>query len=335
MADLLPVNLGKWVLRYLFDGFIEEELVRDQQFRYSMTNRASDNDKTVGKQTRLFIPTSDRQTDFEVHTSGQTRYSTQNSSLVTPSLLIGRPTPSHTAPQHTPDTEDNSHNNSSKPDLGSIPSDADKTKEDYFSSKLVQDGKSNSEAVMHTPTPTSPSSLTPKANSTAQVAETEKSNTAKDSASFGKRLRNSFAPSKMFTKATTADVAKSQPVEEPESTESKHTASEEAINEDSIVYALTLVRQSYTNPPGEGNSGLPTSALIPPPQVEAPHVVLPASTLVIIQEDRPSSGGFADLLEMRVDSTARYADLLEKVGPFWLGDVLLRVRKHFEMMDKR
>ena len=48
-------------------------------------------------------------------------------------------------------------------------------------------------------------------------------------------------------------------------------------------------------------------------------------TTILIQEDRPDSGGVADLFEGKVGTLGSQADLIEKAAPMWLAEVLLRV----------
>ena len=71
------------------------------------------------------------------------------------------------------------------------------------------------------------------------------------------------------------------------------------------------------------------TAITPSMPNETPVLKPPLSTTVIIQEDRPDSGGVADLYRGTVGSLHEDADLLERVVPTWLGDLLLSASQAF------
>jgi WD repeat-containing protein 48 len=74
------------------------------------------------------------------------------------------------------------------------------------------------------------------------------------------------------------------------------------------------------------------SAIAPSLPNDTPVLKPPAMTTILIQEDRPGSGGVADLFEGKVGTLALQADLIEKVAPMWLGEVLLRVRNLYRIV---
>lgn len=77
-----------------------------------------------------------------------------------------------------------------------------------------------------------------------------------------------------------------------------------------------------------GGSNLPgkvESAIAPSLPAETPVLKPPRNTTIIIQEDKPEAGGMSDLYRGTVGSVGEPGDvdILEKVAPAWLGDVLL------------
>jgi len=82
-----------------------------------------------------------------------------------------------------------------------------------------------------------------------------------------------------------------------------------------------------TPPPpkdSKGNPTLVTSSISPSLPNETPVLKPPPETIILIQEDSADSGGVADLWEGTVGSIGREADVVERVAPSWLADVLLR-----------
>jgi len=68
------------------------------------------------------------------------------------------------------------------------------------------------------------------------------------------------------------------------------------------------------------------SAITPSLPTETPILRPPGNTMVIIQDDKPDSGGASDLYRGTVASCGKDAEILERVVPAWLGDLLLYVR---------
>ena len=66
------------------------------------------------------------------------------------------------------------------------------------------------------------------------------------------------------------------------------------------------------------------TSIMPSLPSETPVLKPPASTTILIQEDRPEAGGVADLFEGKVGKLKESIDRIEKFAPMWLGDVLLR-----------
>lgn len=87
-----------------------------------------------------------------------------------------------------------------------------------------------------------------------------------------------------------------------------------------------LVRERVGEP-------LPT-CLAPSLPQETPILNPPGNTTIIVQEDRPDSGGVADLYRGTVSSLGEDADVLERVAPAWLADLILLNRIPFKEIVK-
>lgn len=180
---------------------------------------------------------------------------------------------------------------------------------DYFSSgngskpEKEKSGPSLGEACDDTP-------LTP-----------DKDKDEKDSSLLG-RWR-SFGNRKLGRSASTDMTNKP-----PATVDENHVDGQAAIPEhdpldDTLAGVIKKLRASYdmVMPPMNGESL--RSGITPSLPNETPVLKPPGNTTIIVQEDRPDSGGVADLYRGTVATVGEDADLLEKVAPAWLGDLVL------------
>ena len=138
---------------------------------------------------------------------------------------------------------------------------------------------------------------------------------------FGKRFRMNF-PKKL---GRTSVEVKPAVVDEKAEESDKSEEREEQIIEDNFYGVIQRIRYEYEEHPGDASSqGLP-SRIYPSSRNETPLIKPPPHTTIIIQEDRPDSGGVTDIYRGTVSSVGQDADQIEKSGPMWLGDLLLRV----------
>jgi WD repeat-containing protein 48 len=150
--------------------------------------------------------------------------------------------------------------------------------------------------------------------------------TTKKKALFSKKFNMSFNMKKFGGTTATPEVAKPVAVDEKsEDSDSKSCKTDEKAFEDSFFGAVQKIRQVYED---QANMGVATinSLIMPSLPNDTPVLKPPESTTILIQEDRPDSGGVADLFEGKVGTLGSQADLIEKFAPVWLADVLLRVR---------
>lgn len=137
---------------------------------------------------------------------------------------------------------------------------------------------------------------------------------------FGKRFRMNF-PKLSRTSVEAKPPAVDEKAEESDKSEEK----EERLIEDNFLGTIQTLRYEYeeflyANP----SQPLPPG-VYPSSRNETPLLEPPPQTTIIIQEDRPDSGGVTDLYRGTVRSVGHDADLIERSGPMWLGDLLLRV----------
>lgn len=143
---------------------------------------------------------------------------------------------------------------------------------------------------------------------------------------FGKKFNMSFNMKKFSTGTAATEPAKPAAVDEKsEDSDSRSTKTDEKSVEDNFHGVLQRIRQGYEEQLAAGAAKLETQ-IAPSLPNDTPVLKPPASTTILIQEDRPEAGGVADLFEGKVGSLGLQADLIEKAAPMWLADVLLRVR---------
>lgn len=242
---------------------------------------------------------------------------------MTPGLTIGVATPFPGGPNSTisasnplAKTSEDASTLEKKASHASQPRNSNERSEDYFSSM---------------PPPQSPldnakGPTTPGDNSldaaTHSPIDTEREDKPKEGSSlFGKKFRMNF-PKKL---GRTSVDAKPLVVDEKSEGSEKSDDREEKLVQDNFFGAIQKLRHDYDEHQ-QGNTTQPLPLGIrPSTPSETPELRLPPYTSVIIQEDRPGSGGVADLYRGTVSSVGYDADSIEQTGPMWLGDLLLRV----------
>ena len=195
---------------------------------------------------------------------------------------------------------------------------------DYF-------GQSPSATNSHTNgKPAEPKEDPPDSKEETVSSPTEPDTPAKKSKGmFGKKFNMSFNMKKFGTGTgtgtTVPEPAKPAVVDEKtEDSDSHSTKTNEKVVEDNFLGSIQKMRQSYEEQLASDPGKLETQ-IAPSLPNDTPVLKPPASTTILIQEDRPEAGGVADLFEGKVGSLGLQADLIEKVAPMWLADVLLKV----------
>ncbi|KAL8732465.1 MAG: hypothetical protein Q9166_002678 [cf. Caloplaca sp. 2 TL-2023] len=314
------INLGKWILRYLFANLIDEEIARDEVYRRELQSKHARKGQrapapgTVQMPNPQSTPWQSLQSDDD---SLITPRPSNNNSLpvVTPGLAIGIATPhpgsvtngvagpsNATSTDQVPILEKTSSNNSHSESSTNKP-------KDYFSANLnVQTWSDQREEDTSDTNTQSP-------------VDGEKEEKHKEGTSlFGKRFRMNF-PKKL---GRTSVEVKPSVVDEKAEESDKSEEKEEPVIEDNFLGTIQTMHYDYEQHL-QTTSSQPTSAIYPSSSNETPLLEPPPYTTIIIQEDRPDSGGVTDLYRGTVRSAGQDADQIEKSGPRWLGDLLLRV----------
>ena len=243
----------------------------------------------------------------------------------TPGLAIGMATPmahpqsagrnSMQNPYLTPTTEENSQLERTQTQRSST------NEPDYFGQVSSPNGNSNGKDKPAASTEGAADSKEETVSSPTDADTPAK----KGKGMFGKKFNMSFNMKKFSTGTAIAEPAKPAAVDEKaEDSDAQSTKTDEKTIEDNFYGSLQRIRQGYEEQLAAGATKL-ESQIAPSLPNDTPVLKPPASTTILIQEDRPEAGGVADLFEGKVSSLAQQADLIEKSAPMWLAEVLLRV----------
>lgn len=251
-----------------------------------------------------------------------------NIGAVTPSISASHP-PSHQnslGTTHLPPTleEDSSlekrisHQSQSR-------SSSDKPS-DYFSANPnAQPSESSSEA--NNKAPGTPGEAGTEATTTSPTSEKEEK---KKSGLFGKKFQMNFQK-KLGRNSVEAKPA---PAEEKAEETDKSSEPEEKVVEDNFYGIIQKIRNDYDEQLAANPRQALTVGVTPSLPNETPVLKPPPHTQILIQEDKPESGGVADLYSGTLATLGQDADVIEKFAPMWLGDLLLRV-SHFALRSWR
>ncbi|KAM3424680.1 hypothetical protein BST61_g6667 [Cercospora zeina] len=345
------INLGKWVLRYLFNDVIEEEIRRDETFRsHLLCAKEQQKLPRENAPTSIDLPqqnTNGWHPDANGAASASTLRPGGNGAAVTASLGIGLASPGAVnAPahaRHAPPSAMTAEEGGggTHEDQASSQRTSGERSADYFSTSRIPNTEVTTPGGASQPA-TTPGAFTDPATPSADEA-------AKDGPTGGKGLFGkkfsmgmSFSGMKKMGRVQTNDKDKPTPVEEKEEVESDSRSSKtdnSRVIDDTFLGTLQKIRfgyedslqQQFQNQQAFEN-GLPvartsidlTTAIKPSDASETPILRPPRNTTILIQEDRPEAGGVTDLFEGTVGNLADKIDSLEKTAPMWLGDVLLR-----------
>ncbi|KAK9472279.1 uncharacterized protein V1510DRAFT_134549 [Dipodascopsis tothii] len=322
------INLGKWVLRNLFAGLIDAELIRDEMFRRQrrreISERATLRRKAPGELS--FVPpigTPDSYPSTPVQGGYPAHLHGSPFPVTTPGLSIGLATP---APIYNP--------NGAYGDAAALPpldvgafdkgpgSPAAPGVTDYFSSPLS-----------HLPSPTAALSSPTHAHTASfshalPPTETESQDADQPAASsslmgklrsFGKgKLSRTMSmdtrsdkPAPADAAADAASLAAATPAE---------TGEDAPMYDDTLAGVIERTRKEY-----EAAGTYTSSSFVPSMPNDTPVLKIPSTTSVIISEQRVDTGGMVDLYRGSVSTCGADVDvdLLEQVVPGWLAEYLM------------
>ncbi|KAB8294130.1 hypothetical protein EYC80_009576 [Monilinia laxa] len=311
------INLGKWILRYIFSRLVDEHIKKDEAFRTEL-NEIVKARQEANPPAATNIPSSpatagDQQGSLTPRANGNPY------PAITPGMGIGIATP---APgSHLPSV---SEDGGPLDKRGSQASRSSADKADYFGNSAI-----SSEPPKQPVVTTSDSQEVPK----SPALDPEKENNGKDSStSFGKKFRKGMAfgtkklgrsSSTTMDKPIVLEDNKDKAIDEgSEYSEAGDKLQVEKEVEDNFNGVIQKIRNEYDrliaeNPAQEVESGI-TPSLVN----ETPVLNIPGGTTVIIQEE--TSGGVKDLYRGSVETVGEDADIIGERAPMWLGDLLLQ-----------
>ncbi|KAL1897914.1 hypothetical protein Sste5346_003766 [Sporothrix stenoceras] len=314
------INLGKWVLRYLFAKLIDEEVRRDE------THRAKLNE-TVEKRIQAAAAAS-KVSMLDVGLSpAAANGDSPKAGNVPPTPGIGLATP--------------------LPPASTLPSGVTpggSEKEDYFSNAITSVEPTTPGPGALRPGQT-PAAETPASTAAADAAAKEKEAAAATAAAatagkgFGKKIRlgmsfkkgnrsaSTSVPEKPAAAANVADANKAGGASGTGAAagedKSESASSHEKEVDDCFVGAVQRMHNDYEKQLTDNPDRLVVSRMHPCQPDEAPVLHIPAKTKVIIQEEL--TGGSIELYRGTVGGLGQpsHVDKIERVAPMWLGEAIL------------
>ncbi|KAK0741781.1 hypothetical protein B0T21DRAFT_305981 [Apiosordaria backusii] len=329
------INLGKWVLRYLFANLIDEEIRRDEAFRYKLNEAIK---KTAGGRMlpplAISIPGPAGWQLSEPSSSATPKATGMHYPPMTPGMAIGLATPgSPLAPFLEGGFTTPLSPLEKRTSQVSRPS---QEREDYFADAIQPPGIDQSNRLAQTPAaevpPTSTEekpAKTPGADANGKDKDKEAKDKEKDG---GKTPSTPFGGMKKFrmggfsmklgrsvsTPAAEKPAALDEKAEESESSGSQH----EKEFEDNLGGVIQKIRNEYEKQLVDNPGELIETKITPSLPNDTPVLKPPPGTKVIIQEE--TSGGSAEVYRGTVGSVGVDADEIEQKGPKWLGECLLQ-----------
>ncbi|KAL4919742.1 hypothetical protein BDW62DRAFT_178364 [Aspergillus aurantiobrunneus] len=323
------LNLGKWVLRWLFAPLVDEQIKRDAEYRAEAKARAEELAKSHSESAPVDIPSrltlpipsdSSSTTGRPVHDSV--------ASPTTPGFGIGFATTPGSLPSVL------NHGTNSNNNMGTSPGESSDylmsrqntdiarssmsdRSSDYFSSPKTQAPAETDKSLPmpgeQTPIPT-------------QSGEPDKEERKKGSSLFGKKFRMDFPKKLGRTSSEVKPQIQEEKVEEPEMTSVK----EEKVFESNLSGLIERTRHEYEEYLSNNAGQELVSALAPSDESETPLLEIPSRTVVFIQEESGDSVVASDIYRGTLDNIGQDREKLEKTMPLWLADLLLKNQMPFK-----
>lgn len=330
------VNLGKWILRWLFAPLVDEEIQRDAQYRTTAMAKAEEMAKqNMNTTAPMDIPTTDGSRGFGTSldpsmSSLRQGYDTLGSPT-TPGFGIGfanSPGSFAATPMFNQSSSQNNTNHfGTSPgelsDFMTSQQNADPTRSsmsdkssDYFSSRMQGLPPLDTDRALST----TPGEPTPTALPQSP-AEPDKEERKRGGSLFGKKFRMDF-PKKL---GRTSSEVKPQIQEEKVEESDKSSVKEEKVFENNLSGYIDRIRHEYEESLAANSSQELVSAFSPSHESETPVLAIPSRTAVFIQEESGDTAVASDLYRGSVGRISQEVDKLEKSIPLWLADLLLKV----------
>ncbi|KAH8677760.1 WD domain-containing protein [Xylariales sp. PMI_506] len=308
------INLGRWVLRYLFAKLIDEEIKRDEAHRQKLNEVVEKRQAAARANPPVSIPIPPIPDlgDLDVTTPRA-----NGNYPITPGLAIGVATPGPAG--QLPGVPEGSVAPTSPLDKrASQISRPSGERDDYFSGGIT---------ATEPPKPAATPAAAEKepAKDETPKSPTEGKDNGKSPTAFGKKFRMgmSFGSKKLGRSASTTQAEKPVVVEEKKDEENKSESSSNHEKEvdDSFLGVVQKIHNEYEKQLQETPEEFVETKITPSLPIDTPVLKLPSGTKVIIQEE--TSGGSANLYRGTVETVGVDADIIEQKAPMWLGELLL------------
>ncbi|CEJ58567.1 hypothetical protein PMG11_07221 [Penicillium brasilianum] len=326
------INLGKWILRWLFAPLVDEEIRRDNEYRETAIAKAEDLAKLNPFSTSAPGDDVPRSISIPIHNDASSTTLRPGmdfpGSPATPGFGINIGTPASAtylstsmqsnAPFPSFDVETPDALPSIHPQNDGGPS-SFSDRFDYFSSRQPQ--------IESDKPPMSPSEVASNSGLPQSPAEPDKEERKKGSF-FGKKLN---FPKKL---GRTSTDTKPQILEEKPEESEISSVKEEKVYEANISGVIDRIHDDYeeflSNNPGQDL----VTAITPSSDNETPRLDIPPRTVVIIQEETGDTAVASDLYRGSVGLIGQDIERLEKAIPHWLGELLLKNQIPFKEQVK-
>ncbi|KAL3472095.1 hypothetical protein BJX99DRAFT_249906 [Aspergillus californicus] len=320
------VNLGKWVLRWLFAPLVDEHVKRDAEFRAEIVAKAEDLAKShaisapVDIPSKLTVPT-----PLDPFGRGHDSLT----SPTTPGFGIGFATSPASLASPAFSQSLNAQNLGTSPGESSdylmshqgadvARSSMSDRSSDYFSPPKTQAPPDTDKPLPtpgeQTPTPAQPPS------------EPDKEERKKGSSLFSKKFRMDFPKKLGRTSSEVKPQIQEEKVEEPEPTSVK----EEKVFENNFGGLIERTRHEYEEFLSSNPGQELVSVLVPSDEGDTPALNIPPRTVVFIQEESGDSVVASDIYRGDVENIGQDIEKLEKSVPLWLADLLLKNQMPFK-----
>lgn len=308
------INLGAWMLRSLFNGFVLEERSRDARFREQLHEHGTLSPQ-MGNMSINIPPAT-----LDTPVRGGATPKPQKPAVNTPGVFaIGTATPfvsnspanaakmEENEPPHHTATDgslDDSTNNSSQPG-------------DYFSAKAVEEGVDTSSTA-----------------SQADGSEASRNSSSKEppSATLSQRFKTAFSTRRPKTGEASLGPAKTSQSEE-RSDEAEMPAetpdTEDPNSQKLLMHVLEEIRDEYISGAKGAETSSPESLLKPTlPEETLTLNISPHTTILIQEHDHCTEKSLAvcDVFQGQQGDLGESTAMIEQAAPYWLGALLFKVR---------
>jgi WD repeat-containing protein 48 len=317
-------------MRNLFTALIDEEIKRDEAYRKELLAKHHQANGlqhgkpplSISMPASVVSPSADSQA---------TPRPSNGSYLVpnTPGLSIGVASPgvppphANTFPQsHLSPTAEEDRSSEVDGAGTDQSSNAGNRPDDYFSpNPTTQPSEASSESNQKFPgTPGE------KGPETTPSSPTDEKDEKKKGSLFGKKFQMNFPTMKLGRISGESKAAPATQEEKSEDASDKSSEKEERIFEDNFYGVVQRIRHDYDEQLQAHPDQPVIIGITPSLPDETPVLRPPPHTLVLVQEDNPEAGGVVDLYRGAIGSLGADVDIIEKVAPTWLGELLLRVK---------